>query len=87
MQHNNLFNLYSQHHSCWWPGDARIQGNSSHGMDFIQNIPVSASQGLMTHLQIATMVWHWDAADDSYKLAHGHKQLCEMGSHFLEDAN
>ena len=27
MEHRDLFNLYSQYHGCWWPGDA-----SSHGL-------------------------------------------------------
>ena len=26
---------YSQYHDCWWPGDMRSQGISSHGSDLV----------------------------------------------------
>ena len=39
------FVLYNQCHGCWWPGDTRSQGISSHGIDyFFRNIPVSAPE-------------------------------------------
>ena len=27
--------LHNQYHGCWWPGDARRQGISSHSADLI----------------------------------------------------
>ena len=30
--HNNI---HSQHYGCWWPGDPRSQGISSHDLDLV----------------------------------------------------
>ena len=32
-EYNDLFILQSQYGDCWWPGDARSQGISNHGVD------------------------------------------------------
>ena len=35
MKDKQLFILYSQYHGCWWPGDARNHGISSHSIDLV----------------------------------------------------
>ena len=35
MEDRDLPILHSQYHGCWWPGDARSQGISSHGADLV----------------------------------------------------
>ena len=35
MKDKDLFILHTQYHSCWWPGDARSPGISSHGTGLI----------------------------------------------------
>ena len=34
---SRLPNIHCQHHGCWWPGDARSQVISSHGIDLVLN--------------------------------------------------
>ena len=33
--YKDRFIIYGQHHDCWWTGDARSQGVSSHGIDLV----------------------------------------------------
>ena len=33
MEDKDLFILHIQYHACWWTGDTRSQGISSHGTD------------------------------------------------------
>ena len=35
VEDKDLFDLYSQYHGCWWPGDARSQVISIHGIDLV----------------------------------------------------
>ena len=35
MEDKELPALYMQYHGCWWPGDTRSQGISSHDIDLI----------------------------------------------------
>ena len=35
IEDKDLFVLLSQYRGCWWPGDARSQGISSHGIDLV----------------------------------------------------
>ena len=35
MEYKDLFIQHSQYHGCWWPGDARSQVISSHGIDLV----------------------------------------------------
>ena len=35
MEDKDLFILHDQCYGCWWPGDARSQGISSHGIDLL----------------------------------------------------
>ena len=39
MEINNPFILHSLYHGCWWPGNARSQGISIHGIDLPVVIP------------------------------------------------
>ena len=49
------FILHIQHHGCWWPGVARSQGISSHGIDVvILEYSVSVPEGL-THWSMGKM--------------------------------
>ena len=35
IEDENLFKLLSQYHGCWWPGNARSQCISGHGIDLV----------------------------------------------------
>ena len=52
------FAWHSLYHGCWWPGDAKSQGISSHGrVSALQNIPVSALKGLRYGGGLLSLVW------------------------------
>ena len=51
MEQRGLFILYSQYQGCWWPGNTRKQGISSHNIDIIMlEFSVSTPEGLMREL-------------------------------------
>ena len=35
MEDKDRFNLYSQYHGCWWPGDLHRQVISNHDIDLV----------------------------------------------------
>ena len=56
--------LHSQYHGCWWPGEARSQGISRHGIDLAltQNIPVSTPGRVNMHrISFTTVRLHIEA--------------------------
>ena len=57
-QDKNLFILHSKCHGCWWLGDARSQGISSHGIDLVHQVKSSLSARRVDdwHLFIQSMM-------------------------------
>ena len=41
---NDLFILHNQYLGCWWPGDIKSQGISSHGIDLLLHGPTATEE-------------------------------------------
>ena len=61
--------LHDQYHGCWWPGDARSQGVSSHGIDFKSALRKAAAGLTQKQLwMISTNHTDWIRTNFEYKL-------------------
>ena len=60
LSETDLFILHSQCHCCWWPGDARSQGISSHGI----TLDLPEYSGFSTRRLNSALNW-WDEINNS----------------------
>ena len=72
---------HSQYHGCWWPGDARSQGISSHDIDLFYSRIIQAllSEGVKNNKDELSHVMIW--SNITYGIAF--TTAIEPGSHFV----
>ena len=70
MEDKVLFNLYSQYHGCWYPGDIRSQGMSSHGIDPVSSKWFRSHMVGVNKMQVIQVIKKIDysSSNDTYKI-------------------